>query len=79
MTLREAIINIVESKQGCKATEIAPLLAKSFPELIEELGEAINIVDDLIRHGELVEVEYILPTMDYRVKSILFPKGTKIL
>lgn len=38
----------------------------------------IDLIDEMVKAGDLVEVEYILPTMNYRVKSFLLPKGTKI-
>lgn len=41
------------------------------PEIIRALGE-------LIEAGELVELEYVLPDSDYRVRRIYFPKGTEI-
>ena len=35
-------------------------------------------LEKLIEEGEIVEICYILPHMDYRLKSIYFPKGTKV-
>ena len=40
--------------------------------------DVIELLDELIGEGRLVEVEYVLPAMSYRVKSLLFPAGTEI-
>lgn len=32
---------------------------------------------DLLNTREVIEIEYILPQMDYRIKSMYFPKGTQ--
>jgi hypothetical protein len=32
----------------------------------------------IVEKGELVEVNYVLPALNYREKSYLFPKGTII-
>jgi len=77
--IKKAIKEIVEARQGCKATELVVFIAEERPELLVVLGEVIEAVDELIHEGEIVEVEYILPTMDYRVKSFLLPKGTQII
>lgn len=78
MDLREAIIQIVTDKQGCKATELAPLIAEGYPDLVCELDKVVETIESLVASGELVEVEYILPQMTYRIKSMLFPKGTEV-
>jgi hypothetical protein len=36
------------------------------------------MIAELCAEGELVEVEYVLPNMTYRVKTFLLPKGTEI-
>ncbi|MCH8860496.1 MAG: hypothetical protein IH843_05095 [Thaumarchaeota archaeon] len=75
--LRKKISQRVADKQGCKMTELAAEI-----DLIEEAhNKNVNFVDEIygmIRDGELVEVEYILPNIDYRIKSYLFPDGTDV-
>lgn len=70
---KDLIVQVVTEKQGAKATVLAAeerLLAigYDFPDLVEEL------VDE----DRLVEVEYVLPDMNYRCKSFLLPKGSKV-
>ena len=38
----------------------------------------IATIDNWVRNGDIIEVEYILPSMTYRVKSLYFVKGTTI-
>lgn len=49
------------------------------PELIREGFDLIQLIDELINEKKIIEVEYVLPTMDYRVKSFLLPFGTNIM
>lgn len=37
-----------------------------------------DYLDELVREGRLVEIEYVLPDMPERVKSVYFPAGTKV-
>ncbi len=38
----------------------------------------IDLINRMVKEGDLVEIEFVLPTMDYRVKSYYFPRGTKL-
>lgn len=76
MTKDEAkslIVSTIVERQGLKATELA-----SVPDLVLSGWEVPELVDELVRDGQLVEVEYVLPYMDWRVKSFLLPPGTKV-
>lgn len=72
--IKSSMIEFVTQHPGCTAIELVcgigfgENFAVDVPVLLEKL------VDD----GSMIEVEYILPTMSYRVKSILFPKGSDI-
>ena len=63
------ILDLVTSKQGCKATELAVEIATKAD---------IDLVQTLVTEGRLVEIEYVLPNMPYRIKSFLLPKDTQI-
>jgi hypothetical protein len=82
--VRQLILTTVTNKPGIKATELVVevmmLLSESGSTLPERgSGEGIvNTLNDLVSEQEVVEVEYVLPTMTYRVKSLYFPKGTKV-
>jgi AmiR/NasT family two-component response regulator len=76
--LRQEIIKVVVATNGCKSTD---LIAKLPKEVIisDSFGNYHDIIDDLIREGELVKLEYTILNSNYRIRSILFPKGTIIL
>lgn len=76
--LRAAILELIEN--GTKATELAAhfgIMLTLIPNL--DTNEFLAVVEELIKQGEIVEVEYILPHMPYRIKSFLLPKGTKVI
>lgn len=75
---RELVRNIVEESTGIKAVELATAVVWAIEEKERKQNYDIwkDALDPLIEAGEIVELEYVLPTMDYRIKSIFFPKGT---
>jgi hypothetical protein len=77
--LRKAIVEMVEEEQGIKATELIPQIAIRHPELIIVLNEMPDTLEQLVHEGELVEVEYVLHTMNYKSKSWYLPKGTEVI
>ena len=76
--IKQLIVSRVTSVQGCKATELCVM-----PELVMAvkhgaLSELPDILEEMIREGMLVEVEYELPSMPDRLKSFLLPAGAVI-
>jgi hypothetical protein len=90
MTIEEyrlIVKTIVNESTGIKAVELATQVAiktsNHFPmqrTWDESSPSHYDIWEDaltpLIKNGEIIELEYILPGMDYRIKSIFFPRGT---
>ena len=37
-----------------------------------------DLIENLVASGRLIEVEYVLPGMDYRAKSLLFPADAEV-
>jgi len=77
--LPETIIRIVNNNQGLKGTELVLKLMSA--DLNIEATTLLKAIDEVVQDGEIIEVEYTLPTMNsmnYRVKSMYFPKGTVI-
>ena len=74
---KQVIVDTVTDVQGCKATE---LIAHVAEKLEEEFAnhDFMKALNELLEAGELEEVEYVLPQMDYRAKSFLLPKNTQI-
>jgi hypothetical protein len=75
---KEQITKVVEMVQGCKATELV-----AHPEIVPiivefDSGEYFDMIEELVSEGNLVEIEYVLPNMNFKVKSFLLPKGTTV-
>lgn len=76
MSIKAAIIKIVNEHQGIKAVDLVVEVSQSiFPEPMDEFEAALI---EAIEEGDVVEVEYTLPHMDYRVKSMYLPKDTMV-
>ena len=75
--LRNKIKQKVKDMQGCKITELVAEI-----DLVEEAyNSSINLADEvyaMIKDGELIEVEYILSHLAFRIKSYLFPADTEV-
>ena len=80
--LEQDIIETVMNMQGGKVTEvIVNLPERCFrsPDVDDNIAEDIvQTIDSLVRRGHLVEIEYVLPSMDYRIKSFLLPADTNV-
>lgn len=78
--IKDTIVEIVNHGTGCKAPELISLITAHDPSIVSlrEYREVPALIAELVKENRIVEVEYILPTMDYRVKSMLFPAGTKL-
>ncbi len=75
--LKERIIEIVTEKQGLKATELAAVLGQD-PKVFESSTTITDLILELVRERRLVEVEYVLPHLGYRVKSFLLPAESQV-
>lgn len=42
-------------------------------------NDIVETINQMITNGDIVEVEYVLPHLNYRIKSFLLPKGTEII
>jgi hypothetical protein len=76
--VKDIVVDLVTSCQGAKATQLAAVAVEQIAGVLESTGYDPEIVEELVAEGRLVEVEYILPDMDYRCKSFLLPQGTKV-
>ena len=69
--VKQLIIDLVEMVPGCKTISLC-----SMPQLIDNGFDIADLIDELVEEKKLIEVEYILQSMDYRRKSILFTPKT---
>ena len=76
--MSDAIRHIVNTNQGVKGVELAlKVMSLINPQKFQQ-EEFFRELNRLVAEGELVEIEYVLPIMEYRIKSMYFPKGTKV-
>jgi hypothetical protein len=75
MSLEESIIYVVDNFGPIKSNDLIVRIYEEYRDQIEnpDIPQTIN---KLVRNGDIIEVEYVLPQMEYRIKSIYFPKGT---
>lgn len=75
------VVEIVKENPGIKSTELAAKLTikKCENNLKVEGSEIVKAIDDAAKEGLIIEMEYILPSTPYRIKSIYFPADTKLM
>lgn len=56
-----------------KVAHFAELNSDSVSKLI------LDTLENMVKEGSIIELEYILPSISYRVKSLYFPKGTAFM
>lgn len=82
--VKKMIAEIVANIQGCKATELAVHVAQHVTnpttrqQIFDSNFDFPDLLQEMITEGMLVEVEYVLPSMNYRCKSFLLPAGTQV-
>jgi hypothetical protein len=81
--LKDAIISVVTSHNGCKGTELPVLFAKIYSDNAQIWPLFIapyfqETLTELVAEKHLVEIEYVLSGMPYRTKSFYLPAGTQV-
>ena len=74
--LHETILNIVNEHSGIKGVELVMLV---MARLIDRFNaeDYLRAIQNAAEHGDILELEYIIPAQPEKVKSIYFPKGTQ--
>jgi len=75
--LSQRIIDLVRFHEGIKAVDLTVKLATEFLDV--NSVEILEAIMALVIRGDIIELQYTLPHMQYRVKSIYFPKGTEFI
>lgn len=80
--VKERLIQYITENQGAKGTElIADLFNRALNNKeIKAIADANvpDLLEALVAEGKIVEVEYRLPLMAWRVKSFYLPKNTEV-
>ena len=71
---KKIIIQVITDSQGCKSVELIAKLANNCSDALE--FEIPALLEELFDEKKIEEMEYILPNIPYRVKSLFFPAGT---
>ncbi len=73
--MRKIILDKVNNSTGIKAVELVVAVQTEVKSEFQH-DEYVKTIEELVSSKEIVELDYILPSMNYRVKSLYFPKGT---
>jgi len=76
--IAENIKLVVNASGPIKGVDLALKVLQNLHPYEFESREFLRILDSLVQHGEILEVEYLLPSMRDRVKSLYFPIGTAV-
>lgn len=86
MNIKDYCLGIVATYPGIKVIELVTKVAgelyndsnSSSDGRADVLESVPEVLESLVKDGSLVEVEYVVPSMSYRVKSMYFPKDTGV-
>ncbi len=80
--VEDLIVDAVSSSQGLKAVELPGIiydrLYRDNNTISDEDFDIPLIINRMVIEKKIVEVQYVLPTMQYRMKSFLLPAGTAV-
>lgn len=80
MDLEEIVCEVLGQSPGTigarLVSEVISLVFKRTGNIPPE--NLMNLLDQMVAAGRIVEVEYVVPSMDYRIKSLYFPAGTTV-
>jgi len=74
--IKDIIIDLIERRQGMKGVDFALEIGRVFPDI--DGKKVLDTLTKMAEAGDIIEVEYILPSMKYRVKSFYLPKDTEL-
>lgn len=77
--VKDVLVRRVTEKQGCKATELVAdmqVQEAAFSGLEHDVHDLSGLIEDLVIEHRLIEIEYVLPQIGYRLKSFLLPIDT---
>ena len=74
------VVEIVKENPGINSAELAVKLTikKCENNLKVEGSVIVKAIEDAAKEGLILEMEYILPSTPYRIKSVYFPADTKL-
>lgn len=79
--VRQTIIAIVQKQPGIRGTELCihdNIVNDAACGFFKEGVDVVDIMNQMVVDGHLVELEYVLAETNYRIKSMYFPQGTNV-
>ncbi len=78
--IKELIKKTVNQNPGIKGVNLVLDVTVSLSKEVDEWEEDayFEALEDLVSQKEIIEVEYVLPGLGNKIKSIYFPKGTDV-
>lgn len=74
---KQQIANYLRGKQGIKGVELA-----SDPNVVYALAQENesfhDVTEELVLENKVVEIEYSVPSIPYRLKSFFLPEGSVV-
>lgn len=78
VSMRETILHLVKAYQGMKGVDLSITAMGIIGPAHFKSSEFLTTISELVKEGELIEIEFTFPGMEYRMKSFFLPKGTVI-
>jgi hypothetical protein len=75
--LCKTLIHIVRENAPIKSTDLVVHLCDVFHASEIPLESINEYIEHLVKENMIVALEYTLPDIDYRIKTLYFPGGTK--
>lgn len=70
---KEMLLEKIVGLQGMKATQIATEFAVELQDF-----NVPELLDQMVKEGKIIEIEYTLPEMTWRCKSFYLPGGADV-
>jgi len=73
MTVEEQVIGVVAKIPGVTGVELVSALSGKWPDC-----DISEILENLVKDKQIVEVMYMIPPMENQIKTMYFPIGTEV-
>lgn len=75
--LKKAILDTINTSTGINGVNLVMAVMNHGRPTSFEHDSFNLILEELVKEERIIELEYILPNMEFRIKSMYFPAGTK--
>jgi hypothetical protein len=78
LEFQELLVRRITELQGCKATELVSDEEVVKALMVNDDISLLDALDAIVTTNRIVEIEYVLPELDFRVKSFYLPANTQV-